>query len=252
MGLLNPGVRQLIILGLLREKPRPAQYLYEFMHMDYPGDNDAAKRRRFNDDMNALREARLISFDGLERETVVTLDLPQKDRSLWLTSAEHRALSEAREQLGWTSATSPLPPGARLDKLESLVRVLRLIEEDTTDVGEIAAALGCRPTAVRGLLDRLTSVAPAAQILGAFAVELGARGEASAGFLPPGSSAAPFNGRGLDEIGLFAYSQGEVDDRIAMIDAVIQGGAAGSDEPLLRSARQKLDSWRNDLRPATW
>lgn len=252
MGLLNPGVRQLIILGLLREKPQPAQYLYEFMHMDYPGDNDAAKHRRFNDDMNALFEARLISFYGLEQEAVVTLDLPEKDRSLWLTSAEHRALSKARERLVWTSETSPLPPDARLAKLESLVRLLRLIEEDTTDVGEIAAALGCRPTAVRGLLDRLTSIAPAAQILGAFAIELDANGEASAGFLPPGSSAAPFNGRGLDEIGLFAYSRDEVDDRIAMIDAAMDDGAAGSDEPLLTSARQKLESWRNDLGPSTW
>lgn len=251
MDFLNPGVRQLIILGLLREKPQPAQYLYEFMCMDYPGDNDDAIRRRFKGDMNALQKARLISFDSLQRDAIVTLDRPEKDRSLWLTSAEHCALSKVRERLGWTSTTSPLPPGTRLAKLEPLLRVLRLIEEDTTDVAEIAAALGCRPTAVRELLDRLTSVAPAAHILTAFATELDARGEASAGFLPPGSPAAPFEGRGLDEIGLFAYSSGEVDDRIAMIDVAVRDGTAGPDESLLTSARQKLESWRNDLGPST-
>lgn len=62
-----------------------------------------------------------------------------------------------------------------------------------------------------------------------------------------GPSGSPLAGRGLDEIGLFAYSRDEVEDRIYLIDQASSDGVPDRDANALRSARHKLDSWRSTL-----
>jgi hypothetical protein len=74
----------------------------------------------------------LTKYDGLERDATVTLNLSEKDRSLWLTRVEHRGLSKALES-GWPNVgDQPPPPEMSTGRLDPLVRVERLIDEDTT------------------------------------------------------------------------------------------------------------------------
>jgi hypothetical protein len=47
--------------------------------------------------------------------------------------------------------------------------------------------------------------------------------------------------------GLFGYSRGEVDDRIALIDAALAAGASDRDVAALHSARRKPAAWRERL-----
>ncbi len=65
----------------------------------------------------------------------------------------------------------------------------------------------------------------------------------------PGRS--PTLERGLDEIGRFAYTRQECDDRIALVDeAEASGWTARQPEHVVRAlrlARRKLREWRNRL-----
>lgn len=73
------------------------------------------------------------------------------------------------------------------------------------------------------------------------------RDQAEAAYVRLGGSDRPLAGRGLDEIGLFAYSRDEVDDRLALIEAALGDGdgEGARDGAALRSAKRKLLAWRD-------
>jgi hypothetical protein len=91
-------------------------------------------------------------------------------------------------------------------------------------------------------------VRPVSEVVAELAIERDYGDQrATAGHVRLGSADRPLDGRGLDEIGLFAYSRDEADDRIQLIDKALSDGAAGGDVEVLQSARLKLDAWRMKL-----
>jgi hypothetical protein len=180
----------------------------------------------------------------------VKLAVQQKDRSLFLRADEHRALFAARERLRWRSAPSPIDADSGAPKLDLMLRAVRLMEEQTVDVNEIADELNVRPTKVREVMNRLDGVRPQLELLTAL-VEIerdDADDRAIAGHVRIGLADAPLKGRGLDEIGLFAYSRTEVDDRLALITtALSRHDTPDADIRPLRSAEDKLQRWCQKL-----
>ena len=169
-------------------------------------------------------------------------------QSNFLTQGEHNALRDARDRLGWKSATSPFNWDPGTQKLGHVVQALRLIEEGTTEVSQLAEELNVRPRKVQQILARLDGVRPVSEVLAELAIERDSVDRrATAGHVRLGSADRPLEGRGLDEIGLFAYSCDEADDRIKLIDKALSDGAAGRDVEALHSARKKLDAWRKRL-----
>lgn len=248
---LNREMRQLMILAYLRRRlpRRPlATHIKEALYSSYPGMTEGAVHRRFSEDMDGLRRARLISYADLRSSRRVTLTVPQKDPRLYFTLAEHDALTAVREKLGWTSASSPFGSVRGTGKLERVVRVLRLIEEGNTEVGELARALNIRPRDIHRILDRLSRMDPEAEVLVDIAIERDSiTNRAESADIPLGPVDRPRVGRGLDQVGLFAYSREEVDDRIALIDTALSDGTIGREAEDLQSAKTKLVAWAKRL-----
>lgn len=89
-------------------------------------------------------------------------------------------------------------------------------------------------------MDRLDGVRPVSEVLAELAIERDAVDQwATAGHVRLGSADRPLEGRGLDEIGLFAYNCDEADDRIKLIDKALSDDAAGRDVESLQSARER-------------
>jgi hypothetical protein len=245
-------MRQLMILAVLRgslpRQPAPDEIKY-CLYPSYPGTGGEAIHRRFSEDMAGLRRAGLIDYDDLRPSRRVTLTAPQKDSALYLTLEEHRALKEARHRLNWKPAPSPFSGEAGTEKLAHVVRALRLIEEGNTEVADLAEALEVRPRKIHQILERLDGIRPVADALAELVLERNpVHQRPEAAHIRVGSSAErPLAERGLDEIGLFAYSREEVDDRVALIDAALDAGAPDRDAVALRSARRKLTAWRDRL-----
>ncbi|MEB3048916.1 hypothetical protein KV112_04030 [Mycolicibacter sp. MYC123] len=250
-----PEIRQLLILGLLkhagRNGMRPSHLRDRLWYYDcYPGRNDGALHRRFSEDMKALRGAGLIAYNNLHESSTVKLAVPQKDRSMFLRISEHNALFNARQRMGWRSVPSPMLVDSGAPKLDLVVRAVRLMEEGTVDVSAIADMLNVRPTKVRELMNRLDGVRPESELLTELVKierdDAGAR--PTAGHVRLGEDDAPLEGRGLDEIGLFAYSRAEIDDRLALIDAALNHADTPEvDIRPLRKAREKLQRWSQKL-----
>ncbi len=247
---LNREMRQLLVLGFLRRRRGRARVeeVKGAFYFVYPGMTEVATHRRFSDDMDDLRRAGLIDYPDLRLDKRVSLTVPQKDPQMFLTLGEHEALRRARERLRWKSAASPLncDPGTR--KLAYVVEALRLVEEGTTDVADLAAALNVRPRKVHQILDRLDGVCPSSEVLVDLFIERNAVSDRpEAAFVRLGPIDRPLEGRGLDQIGLFAYSRDEVDDRINLIDRALSDRVADQDTDSLQSARKKLEAWRSRL-----
>jgi hypothetical protein len=247
---LNRELRQLMVLGFLRSQRSHARAkeVKDAFYFAYPGTTEVAIHRRFRDDMEDLRRAGLINFVNLRSQTRISLAVPQKDARMYLTLGEHEALRFARERLGWKPAASPFNWDPGTQKLAYLVQALRFIEEGNTEVGDLAEALNVRPRKVQQILDRLDGVRPASELLADLVIERNAVNDRpQAALVPLGPIKRPLEGRGLDEIGLFAYSRDEVDDRISLIDRAMSDGGSEQDTDSLRSARKKLDAWRRRL-----
>lgn len=248
-------MRQLMILAFLRgwrlpRRPAPAEIKY-CLYPSYPGTGEDAIHRRFSEDMDGLRRAGLIVYDDLRPSRRVTLTPPEKDPGLYLTLEEHRALGEARHRLDWKPAPGPFSGEAGTEKLAHVVRALRLIEEGNSEVADLAEALEVRPRKIHQILDRLDGVRPAADALAALMIERNAvHQRPEAAHVRYGPADRPLSGRGLDEIGLFAYSREEVDDRLALIDAALAADPGARDAAALASARTKLAAWRERLERA--
>ncbi len=240
-----------MILGYLRRREPNRVRSDEIkgsLFFAYPGENEVAVHRRFSDDMEHLRRVGLISYIDLRPSRSVKLTVPQKDPRMYLTLDEHNALRAARDRLGWKSATSPFTWDAGTQKLSYVVQALRLIEEGTTDVGELAQELQVRPRKVEQILARLDGIRPVSEVLAELVIERDSIDQrVTAGHVRVGSTDRPMAGRGLDEIGLMAYSSDEADDRIKLIDKALSESAVGVEGEALRSARKKLDAWRNKL-----
>jgi len=251
---LSPELRQLMILAFLRrrlpKRPEPTE-LKQALYFSYPGMDEEAVHRRFSDDMESLRRAGLIDYDDLRPSRRVTLSVPQKNPALYLTLEEHRALGDARDRLDWKPVTSPFSGDSGTEKLAHVVRTLRLIEEGNTEVADLAEALQVRPRKIHQILDRLDGIRPISEVLTLLAIERSASDQrVEAAHVPLGPAEHPLAGRGLDEIGLFAYSREEIDDRLALIGAALAAGATERDAAALRSARNKLAAWRDRLERA--
>ncbi len=247
-------MRQLMILaflcGFLPRRPEPAEIKY-CLYPNYPGAGEEAVHRRFSEDMDGLRRAGLIVYEDLRPSRRVTLTPPEKDPGLYLTLEEHRALGEARHRLGWKPAPGPFSGEAGTEKLAYVVRALRLVEEGISEVADLAEALKVRPRKIHQILDRLDGVRPAADALAALMIERNAvNRRPEAAHVRYGPADRPLSGRGLDEIGLFAYSREEVDDRLALIDAALAADPGARDAAALGSARSKLAAWRERLERA--
>lgn len=243
-------MRQLMVLGFLRRRRGPARVeeVKDALYFLYPGMTEVAIHRRFSDDMGDLRHAGLVDYADLRPGRRVALKVPQKDSRMFLTLAEHEALRVARERLGWRFLASPFNWDQGTEKLAYLVQALRLIEEGNTEVGDLAAALDVRPRKVQQILDRLDGVRPASEVLADLVIERNASSSRpEAALVQLGPVERPLTGRGLDEIGLFAYSRDEVNNRISLIDQALNDGPPDLDVKALRSAREKLDAWRGKL-----
>ena len=248
---LSREMRQLMILAFLRallpNRARPGD-IKDALYGRYPGNSEEAIHRRFSEDMDGLRRAGLIDYDELRPTRRVVLAAPQKNPMLYLNLEEHRALADARHRLGGTAPPGPVGGDTGPAKLAAVVRALRLIEEGNTEVGDLAAALGVRPRKIHQILDRLDGIRPVSEVLAQLTVERNAaHGRAESAHLRLGPADRPLSGRGLDEIGLFAYSRAEVDDRLGLIDAALAAGVGERDDAALRSARRKLAAWRERL-----
>jgi hypothetical protein len=113
-----------------------------------------------------------------------------------------------------------------------------------------ASELDVRTRKVHEILARLNDVGPVSDVVAELALEIERDPDdqrATAGHVRLGSADQPLKGRGLDKIGLFAYSRDEADDRIKLIDKALSDGAAGPDVEALQSVRKKLDAWRKRL-----
>jgi len=247
---LNREMRQLMILaflrGRLRRPPEPAE-IKDVLYPSYPGTSAEAVHRRFSEDMDGLRRGGLIAYDDLRPSRKVTLTVPQKDPALYLTLEEHRALGAVRDRLGWKPVPSPFSGEAGTEKLAYVVRALRLIEEGNSEVGDLAEALQVRSRKIHQILERLDGIRPISEVLAELAIERNAAHRAQAAHIRLGSEGRPLSGRGLDELGLFAYSREEVDDRVALIDAALAAGPGDRDAVALNSARTKLAAWGERL-----
>lgn len=248
---LTREMRQLMILAFLRgylpRRPEPTE-IKLCLYPNDPGTGKEAIHRRFSEDMEGLRRSGLIAYQDLRRSRMVTLTVPQKDPALYLTLEEHRALGVARDRTGWSPVPSPFSSESGTRKLGHVVRALRLIEEGNTEVGDLADALGVRPRKVHQILERLDGIRPLSGVLAELSIERAAgHRRAEAAHIRLGPAERPLSGRGLDEIGLFAYSREEVDDRLGLIDAALAAGVGDRDDAALRSARRKLAAWRERL-----
>jgi hypothetical protein len=232
-------------------------------------------RKRLERDLGVLREIGMVQTGVLSeasgrRDAIRLIDLDKPER-LELRAAEHAALGLARRHLrrGMPYPSSlPAAVAPRAERLDPLMRLLRIAEEhdDRTPVtvADLAHLLGTTRDDVRllmaeaGGLDLPDAFVSLLLDYGGFDAEAGDAAEhdddptgvtITKDDALPGRS--PTLNRGLDEIGRFAYTRMECDDRIALVEeAEASGWTARQPEHVgkaLKTARRKLRTWRDIL-----
>lgn len=167
-----------------------------------------------------------------------------------LTEDEHATLRRARREVGTTrSAPSPVPvsgdlaesagtAGGNLERAAQLVRYLE-------DVGLFPGLVLHYPSSLGvGETDDAGAEGLAAEAGDITLVSLLRLARYD-------GTGSPTRGRGLDEIGRFAYSLPEVEDRLRLIETITQAWAGRperrADVDRLDSVRWRLESWRSEL-----
>lgn len=229
-------------------------------------------RKRLERDLGVLRElgmvqTRVLSEASGRRDAVRLVDLDKPER-LELTAAEHAALGLARRHLRRGApypSSLPAEVAPRAERLDPLMRLLRIAEEHDdrvpVTVADLAHLLGTTRNDVRLLLAEAGGLDLPGSFLSLLLDYQGfdpVAGDATAddddptgvtisrdGSLPGRS---PTLERGSDELGRFAYTRQECDDRIALVDEAEASGWADRQPDgvgwALQLARQKLQEWR--------
>jgi hypothetical protein len=282
----TPVQRLVSLLLLLRAAPERDVSTTRIRQAISDYTEDRAGRKRLERDLGVLREhgmvaTGLVASTTSRREGVRLLKHDKPER--WeLTAREHAALWNARRHLRHDQPIPSALPAAvapRAERLDLILRLLRVGEENgdrtPVTVPDLARLLGTTRATVEELLDELDG-------LGGDLIDIGDalvgvwinrndrpdeyEGEPTMVTVNR-SGAVPFRSpvlnRGLDEVGRFAYTTRECDDRITLIDDALRGWAQQQDlsrwpgdhdnapdasvVDLLTSARDKLDSWRDEL-----
>jgi len=251
---MTPTQRLVAILAVLRRARRvlPASEVQDRVG-DYGGDPSAAERK-WRRDIRILRERGLLATDLTTRTTPnrdgLALVRHVKPQLYELTEDEHATLRRARREVGTTrSAPSPVPvsgdlaesagtAGGDLERAAQLVRYLEDVGLFPGLVLHYPSSLGVGETDDAGA-ERLAAEAGAITLVSLLRL---ARYD---------GTGSPTRGRGLDEIGRFAYSLPEVEDRLRLIETITQAWAGRperrADVDRLDSVRWKLESWRSEL-----
>ena len=264
---MNPTKRLLTILRFLGDGRNRGQrvvtsdYIRQKMGVVYAGDSGKRKWRR---DIRILSERRLIVTDLPPNRTGISLRAPDKPQPLHLTGREHAAIREARYALRQQiSAASPLEDaaGAVRHEIDDVARVLRFLEEngDEVQLAELATLVGVTGDEVLELINHaryeetFTSGIVASLDVGyAEDEDDDETGDPTiltvTVYRRPVDPDSPMRWRGMDELGFFAYSLPETEDRLALIDEALSWDAIAEELGRdLRSACRKLQEWRSEL-----
>lgn len=229
----------------------------------YAGDSGHRMWRR---DVAELRRRGLVAPhpDGDRNSSRVELLPMVKPESLFLTLEEHAAVTRVGDQLGDAAPVpSPLEAAAPAE-LSDLARLTRYLEERpgvTMTYRTVQRALGFGEARLTELLRQVVDLDEPTFSSGGWHPGLD-----WIDYLPPdeedpqGCISTPaavlgtvlrrtlHPGRGTGQLGFFAYSAAETDDRLRLIDAALRRLPLTEAErtPLVR-ARGKLDEWRRRL-----
>ena len=270
------------LLGVLRAA-RGRTVLTDHLRSSIPayGCGDLG-RRRLQRDLNILTTRGLVTTtitdDLAGNRDGVRLVTYTKPMEFHLTSAEHLALAQARAALRLgVVAVSPLPDGPatpQAQSLDELMRLLRIVEErgvdqgvsqnDPVRVGELAVLLGVTRDRVVELIREADDLREAGLFPGLIVrygddTDTDELGIALADDFDDvvavaiiRTTAKPRSslnlGLGLDELGRFAYTRAECDDRLLLLEeAMDTWGEDDRDFDTYESAHLKLMSWRDTL-----
>lgn len=242
-------------------------------------------RRRLQRDLNVLTARGLIrtavTDDRAGNRDGVQLITYQKPPDFQLTTAQHAVLTRARREFRrGTPTVSALPDGPdspQARALDELMRLLRVVEEHGADqgdaqadpmrVGELAVLLGVTRDRVVELIReaddlRDTGLFPGLIVRYGEDTDTDEAGEELAADNDDIAAVAiirtkarprprPTLGLGLDELGRFAYTRQECDDRLDLLGKAVT--AWGRDDPDYvdaHKARFKLQQWNETLKVA--
>jgi hypothetical protein len=235
----------------------------------YHGDSGDRLYRR---DLGELKRRGLVrsQVEGFPRNSGIALARPMKSPDLHLTRHEHEALVSLAIASG---AIEPMPApvaGPAGDEFARATRLLRYLEErcgQWAPADEAAAAAGVAMDDLPHLLTQIRDEDDwVVQVRGGHRAIMGVELEEdpdTAGIEAPRSlrlaesadllrqaTLDPDGGTG--QLGLFAYSAEEVEQRLALIEAACAAGNLdGPTNEVLESAAAKLHRWRDHLQDIT-
>lgn len=236
-----------------------------------PAYQDDPEHRKWRRDMAVLRSRGLVAVNepgqGMSaRVEMVTLKKPER---LFLTFAERDVLAEVEDQFRHgRPAPSPLPEGAARE-VDEFARLTRYLEERPgreLTYTQVEQALGLRRRRLTELLEQITVQSENDEYVGSAELPALAWIEYwSPEVHPPdgyicnediaamlGAEAAKtFDPRKhTGQLGFWAYSAAETDDRIDLIDrALAELDLSAEDRDCLYSAQRKLREWKMMLPP---
>lgn len=235
-----------------------------------PGYGGKSGHRLWRRDLNELRCRNLVALKepGEQMSSRVELVRYVKPQHLFLTVGEHDVLAEVEDRFRRTRpASSPLPEGSA-GEVDEFARLTRYLEErpgQELTYTQVGQALGLGHQRLTELLEQITVESENDDYVGEspehpalawieywspdvepldgricakdVAAVLGA--EVAATFDPHERTG---------QLGFWAYSAAETDDRLELIDhALREPGLTPAQRDRLRSARQKLFQWKAQL-----
>lgn len=272
----TPTQRMLALLALLREhrhKAAPAVTTDQIRDRvpAYAGD-DEASRKRLQRDISVLASRgiveRCVTDDYLaDNRDGVRLVEELKPEIYELTAEEHDAIAQARRALRPGPLAPALPdgpPDKHAADIDLHMRLLRAVEEhhDQLPLDELAGLLGTTRAKTIEALRALDDLRGTGAFTGLTAVyddrdltddeiDRGDDIEAVMIIRPAERPRRnPLLGLGLDELGRFAYTWHECEDRLDLIRTALQTWAPEHAPHLaehLHNAKFKLINWQNEL-----
>ncbi len=278
----SPTRRLTRLLAFLRRNHRAAVTTRHIAQSIAEYGDDKAGRFLLARDLRMLRSRGMVATGLTEGPATnrdgVRIVAWDKPAGYVLTAAEYTALTAARRHLRrGAPVVSALPDGDPAVPLpagfDSLLRLVRVCEEQGGDVSvsDLCRLLDLPRPAVLGLVEDLADLRDTgdARLFTTVAdvycrcpdcqadpdgETAASHGEALAVAVVRTDRAKPLatqtKGLGLDELGRFAYTFAEVQDRLALIDQALDGWAQTHshwDVPHLQTAQGKLMHWRSHL-----
>ena len=231
----------------------------------YGGDSGSRLYRR---DLEELKRRGLVraQVEGFPRRSGIALARPVKAPDLYLTRAEHRELVRLATKAGAIGTILAPITGAPGDDVQPTARLLRYLEErcgQWVQADEVAVAVGISADRLSRLLEQIRDeddwvLQDSGKHRAITGIELDEDLDTAGEEAPRRLRLAewadllreatldPANGTG--QLGLFAYSPEEVEQRLALIEtARASNDLDGPTEDLLESAADKLCRWRDHL-----